>query len=67
MKYVDYSGLYRILANLKAWIKSIFVSNVTVSGRIISVTKNDQTTSTDLSYPAASDSAAGVAKLYANA
>lgn len=65
MKYVDYSGLYRILANLKAWIKSVFVSNVTVSGRTISVTKNDQTTSTDLSYPAASDSAAGVTKLYA--
>ena len=64
MKYVDYSGLYRILANLKAWIKSVFVSNVTVSGRTISVTKNDQTTSTDLSYPAASDSAAGVTKLY---
>lgn len=64
MKYVDYSGLYRILANLKAWIKSVFVSNVTVSGRTISVTKNDQTTSTDLSYPAASAEAAGVLKLY---
>lgn len=65
MKFLNYDGLSRVLANLKTWITATFVSSVTVSGRTITVTKNGVSTPTDLSYPDATPAVKGIAKLYA--